>query len=266
MPLATSVVQALHAEGIAALALGEVTQQVAEVLCAETAYEAVQSPTMDGEAGLALLFDRSRVVAGFLRNTTTSLRNREVSRVIEFELRATARTAPITMFVNHWPSRTVSEHAKLRVTIGSSLQALVNNRLDESEEGFVIVCGDFNDDPFDWSLTAGLFGTRDRGLAQRQLRALYNPFWRLLGERRPMEEPPHHGPGTAYWRGESETHWHTFDQFLFSSAFLRDCGWKLVESATEVWDRPPLAVGGGRINEQFDHYPVLATIRADLEE
>lgn len=266
LDVASEVVRHLKQYGVGLVAVGEVTQRALKELGSETGYEIAADSSMDTEAGIGLLFDPARVAASFARNAGAALRNRDVTRALEFELAVSNELPSITMIVAHWPSRMVTEAAKTRLSLGSGLQTIVTNRIDLSDE-FVIVCGDFNDEPFDTSLTACLYGTRDRRLAERQRRALYNPFWRLLGERKAFEAPPpHNGAGTCFWRSETETHWHTFDQFLFSSAFLRGHGWLFVEGATEVWDRSPLSTDEGQIHPEFDHYPVVVGIRASASE
>ena len=260
--VACDVVCDLVTSGIDVLAVGEVLNPVLEAFCSVTGYELAADPALDPEVGIGLLFNPKKVAAAFVRNASTALRNRDVTRALEFEVEMSSALPGITMLVAHWPSRKQFSATKLRTSLGAALQALVSNRIDRSDNEFVMVCGDFNDDPFDDSLTAGLYGTRDRRLALDQLRALYNPFWRLLGERKPFESPPpHHGAGTCLYSGDEETRWHTFDQFLFSSAFLRGRGWALVEAATEVWDRPPLSTDDGDIHTPFDHYPVVVGIR-----
>ena len=219
--MASEVVRLLEQYGVGLVAVGEVTQGALKILCSETGYEIASDPSMDAEAGIGLLFDPTRVEATFVRNADVSLRNRDTTRALEFEFAVSNDLPGVTMIVAHWPSRRMDESRNTRISLGSGLQVIVANRIALGE-GFVIVCGDFNDEPFDTSLTAGLYGTRDRHLAAGQLRALYNPFWRLLGERKVFEAPPpHNGAGTCFWRGKTETHWHTFDQFLCSSAFLR---------------------------------------------
>ena len=250
------------------IALGEVTPTALDRLRAESGYEIVADEALDTDVGIGVLFDPARVRVAFTANIDAALRNREMTRALEFVVLSTPDLPPISVIVVHWPSRMVVEHAQIRMTLGSGIQTHINNRLDRGNGNvFIIVCGDFNDDPFELSLTANLFGTRDRALAQKHSRALYNPFWRLLGERKTLEAvPPHTGAGTCFWRSGTLTQWHTFDQFLFTSNFLGDNEWQLVEGLTEVWDQPPLTIETGAIHPSFDHYPVLVTVRPYTQE
>ena len=49
---------------------------------------------------------------------------------------------------------------------------------------YIVLMGDYNDDPFSPSLSEHLHATRDRELAIQDGAFLYNPFWRRLGESR----------------------------------------------------------------------------------
>ncbi|MBA3462848.1 MAG: hypothetical protein H0T46_23030 [Deltaproteobacteria bacterium] len=263
--IAGGVLRELSVYGVGLVVLGEVLPATLGRLAQNTPFELVSDPFMDTAAGIGALYDPSRVLVEFKANIDACLRNRDVTRAIGFTLRIAS--GPIVDIVGvHWPSRTIAENAMIRQSLGSGLQTHVTNLVDlGGDDAFVIVCGDFNDDPFDVSLTANLFGTRDRGLAKKQQRALYNPFWRLVGERKAHDsDPVHEAAGTHFWDSGTQTRWYTFDQFLFSSNFVNDGAWQLVESATEVWDRPPLAEDGGALHKGFDHYPVVVGIRSRI--
>lgn len=259
---AQQVIQDLAINGVAIVVLGEVLPATVERLRSNTGYERLEHDELDTNAGIGVLFDPAQTLVSFNANVVGEQRTRDAIRALSFTIGV--MDAPlITLIAVHWPSRTTTEGQVQRAPLASGLQFHINNLLDfDGGEGFVIVGGDFNDDPFDVSLTHNLFGTRDRKLAAKHGRLLYNPFWRLLGERKAHETtPPHHGAGTCFWASGTVTQWHTFDQFLFSSCFLRNASWTLVEGATEVWDRPPLAMDDGSLCDGFDHYPVLVGIR-----
>ncbi|HEY4178755.1 MAG TPA: hypothetical protein VGM90_18035 [Kofleriaceae bacterium] len=258
--IALQVVHDLASEGVEIILLGEVVPSTVARLRTATTYERVVDDAIDVDTGIGALFDATKCSVRFDANVVGELRSRDTTRALRFSI-DTADAPQIALIAVHWPSRSTTEGEVHRAPLASGLQTHINNLVDQGP-GFVIIGGDFNEDPFDDSLTLNLFGTRDRRLAAKQRRALYNPFWRLLGERKTHETaPPHHGAGTCFWKGSTETKWTTFDQFMFSSAFLQGGAWTLVEGATEVWDRPPLAVDDGKLRPGFDHYPVLVGIR-----
>lgn len=260
IPVAKSVIEDLGDYGASIIALGEVLPSTTKHIADGTRFEVVEDPYLDTEAGIGVLFDPLKLHVEFVANVSAQLRNRDVTRSLSFKV-AVPFAPDIGLIAVHWPSRMVSEGVGMRASLGAGLQTHIAN-LVAHHDAFVVLCGDFNDDPFDASLTANIYGTRDRGLAKKQPRALYNPFFRMLGERRAHDaHPDHGGAGTCYWKSGTHTRWHTFDQFLFSSKFLHEKDWQLVESATEIWDRSPLSDTLGALQEGFDHYPVVVGIR-----
>jgi len=110
-----------------------------------------------------------------------------------------------TLFVNHWTARGDADSEPKRREAGDTLLLLTLAKVctgygfTGDPDAFVVVVGDFNDEPFDASLTDphGLLGrpysVRDRTAAlgrERTGRAavLYNAAWRLLGERQSRRE------------------------------------------------------------------------------
>ncbi len=125
-----------------------------------------------------------------------------------------------------------------------------------------MVLGDFNDEPFNESMSTALLGSRDRNLVRKVPQLLYNPFWRLMGERQVLEEEKDGrlGAGTHYFEGTVATHWHTYDQFLVSASLLSGPGWVLKEGGTRIWQKPPLLRSPGRFASSFDHFPILGVL------
>lgn len=92
----------------------------------------------------------------------------------------------------------------------------------------VVIIGDLNVEPFSELFNERLIASRDRARARQQPHwvdtdvrriRMYNPTWRLLGERHPHGTPSvgHHA-GT-YYHAKSQT-WHTYDQLLVSGSLL----------------------------------------------
>ncbi|HEX8434504.1 endonuclease/exonuclease/phosphatase family protein [Archangium sp.] len=171
--------------------------------------------------------------------------------------------APLHVFVVHWPSRMRADSSLLRAMIGRTLQDRIDELLRSAQHPLhVLVLGDFNDEPFNDSMSGALLGSRDRNLVRKRPRHLYNPFWRLLGERQGLEEESggRLGAGTHYYEGTVATHWHTYDQFLVSASLLAGSGWVLREAGTRIWQRAPLLSPRGRFTSRFDHFPILGML------
>jgi len=138
------------------------------------------------------------------------------------EVRLEAHGHPLTIFVNHWPSRGGDPEAKThRNRSGALLRELATQR-----DGDVLMLGDFNDDPFDPSVLQYLGAVRSRNaVANRRNKVLfYNPSWNILG-RTDM--------GTLYWNRDWV--WNVFDQAIVNKAMLDPEGFSYAENSLDVY-------------------------------
>ncbi|MCA8165187.1 endonuclease/exonuclease/phosphatase family protein [Burkholderia cepacia] len=165
----------------------------------------------------------------------------------------------VNVFCSHWPSRArVGETDPRRPQLGHSLRTAVTA---QGPNNYHILMGDYNDDPCSPSLAYHLLATRDRTMA-RDRKFLYNPFWRQLGEAydhcNPL--PPESTCGSYFYRGGLYTQWHTFDQIIFSSAFLRDDAIVLDEQHSRIIVTDELKDRIEDRTQRFDHFPVLSSV------
>lgn len=186
----------------------------------------------------------------------------KVGQRIDFGLADNETT--LHLFVSHWPSRLhCDEHNSDRHTLGRALRGVVEKVLGRDHSGHAIVLGDFNDEPYCASLRDHLMASRDRTLAASKRHLLYNPFWRHMSPRTGAPDGVGGQPwlgGSYHYRKGRLTRWHTFDQIIFSSAFLGNSRWLIRDEMVSVLDIPPyteLVLDGKR---KFDHMPVIATI------
>lgn len=128
------------------------------------------------------------------------------------------------LFVSHWPSRLhCHETDPKRIEIGKQLRQSLDEIRTARPGEFIALMGDYNDDPCSPALSYHLMATRDRDMAKENESFLYNPFWRHLGE----SEAFSYGRavagvcGSYYYSKGEHGRWHTFDQMMFSSAFVR---------------------------------------------
>lgn len=165
--------------------------------------------------------------------------------------------AAFQLMLAHWPSRLIREQDDDREEAARMLRDTIAKLPIDN----VIVAGDFNDEPFDKSLTTNLQAYRERRwVREAPGTPLYNPFWRLLGEKHPLEREATRGRpiGTCSFRGRS-SRWAVYDQILFGRTFLGGGDMTLIEDEIEIWHRAPL-YKDGEIAKHFDHLPVLATV------
>lgn len=164
---------------------------------------------------------------------------------------------PIGIILCHWQSRnTYSDGSHLRRKLGDVLRQKVTSLLDDGS--LVIICGDFNDEPFDDPIQNNLAASRDAELVRKNARLLYNPYWNCLGMS-PHERKP---AGTCVHKQAGQmTYSKTFDQIIFSSAFVGS-GWQFVGAGASILHNP--------LGESFDqdrwasisdHFPVISHVR-----
>lgn len=194
--------------------------------------------------------------------------------IFETVLRTRAGTE-LLVLTNHWPSRLWSDSPGMRMGLANQCTRIVMNwlkfslselqtdegqlRLPENEDLLArwnrrgIILGDFNDEPFDASVAAGMPTTRHKDAAQRAPRLprdkgpggaaqylnqrirLYNPSWQLLvGD---QGEPP----GTCYWNGD----WYLLDQVLLTPGLLGNEGLRYVPGSLRIHGPRLVALPGG---------------------
>lgn len=149
----------------------------------------------------------------------------------------------LILLCNHWPARTAGgPHltAGFRATAGETL-GYWHERIREivGVRAAVLAFGDFNDDPWDASLTYNANATRERGDVERALSArLHNLAWEFLR----FTATDHRGnarvlDGTLYFGGDGNV----FDQILVSRPLLDGRGpFDLVAGSARVEAMPEM--------------------------
>lgn len=181
------------------------------------------------------------------------------ARVVRFDL--TAGFVPVALFGVHSHSRPGDRGGELRRRVASMLHASVTQTRRDTPH--VIVAGDFNDEPFDQSVSETLRSSRDARLAAKDDRLLYNPCWRFMHDGDANAE---HGlVGTARGR-DRETRWRAFDQILMSAAWLDPEPPRFSGTCVVLQPRALMTREGRPIREPFDHLPVAARFLLDRSE
>lgn len=180
---------------------------------------------------------------------------------VNFFINATAE--PLTLYLVHWPSRMYDyEGSPQKINLGALLRTAVNNCMDIRNVKNVVIIGDFNEEPFDKSLTDGLFASRDIAQVKKEPKLLYNPFWRHMvhSNLHPNHDSSLEGCGTYYYRGDGVNPWKTFDQMIFSSDFISGKSWFLDESKIEVFSDELFISFICNSKSRFDHLPIISVI------
>lgn len=171
----------------------------------------------------------------------------------------------IVVIGNHWPSRSGGEleSAGYRAIAGETL-AYFHERILEvlGAETPVLAMGDFNDEPFDRSLTQYALSTQSRTkVVNADISRFFNLMWPILGQT----------IGTFYF----ENFPNVLDQFLANECMLKESSTiKILPDSAQVirfpemvdtgrYPRPiPFGGMGKPINPDgfSDHFPISATV------
>ncbi len=171
-------------------------------------------------------------------------------------LRVAITEQPFYLFVSHWKSWLYCpENSPDRQTLGMLLRQEVDKILSDNNSEFIVLVGDYNDEPFHASLADQLEATRDKALVKRKPNLLYNPFWQHLT----YSDVNLSYAGTHYYKSGGTTKWRTFDQIIVSSALL-DNELQLNETETGIVHIPDYLKQVKDSKTIFDHLPVKTTI------
>jgi len=163
----------------------------------------------------------------------------------------------IDVLVNHWPSRRggEDESGPKRAIAARVDKEAIDKIMKQRKNAEIIVMGDLNDNPTDYSVTE-ILGAKAE---PREVPAngLYDPFIDIFKSATGTEEYRHS--------------WNLFDQVIISAAFLRNDGQKLHYDKAEIY-KPDFIidhykghegephrsfVGPHWINGYSDHFPVI---------
>lgn len=170
---------------------------------------------------------------------------------------------PMTLYLVHWSSRMYDyEDSPNKGQLGTLLRDAVNDCRETRHIKHVIILGDFNEEPFNKSITNALFASRDIALVKKSPRLLYNPFWRHMvhGKFHPQKNIQNEDCGTYYYKSDEFNRWKTFDQIIFSSDFISGDSWFLNESKTEVFSDEEFIDYICSSKSKFDHLPIISVI------
>lgn len=191
--------------------------------------------------------------------------NRTSRAALRFDLRLQEIDTMLYLYCCHWPSRLQSESEHDRARLANSLRNDLEREGVLSGDQDAIVLGDFNDEPYNNSLTQTLRATRDRSFVGRSPHLLFNASWEQMG----ACLSPLNGErcsGTYFYKGGTLSKWFTFDQMLFSSSLLQEGGWQLTDAGcmtiVSPWYSEYVTSGASH----FDHFPIFSIIKNTLSE
>ncbi|MCY0093861.1 endonuclease/exonuclease/phosphatase family protein [Hoeflea ulvae] len=170
-----------------------------------------------------------------------------------------------SFLVSHWPSRLRKpEDSSSRGHYATALRRYVDSALERGTQ-YIIVLGDFNDEPFNESMTTYLRGCRDAAFVNTHPQLLYNPFWKRIactkGYTRAFDQTE--PTGTYFYRSDNLHRWRVLDQMLFCAAFVGRSKWHLNETETGVLRYERLVQAIESTKSKLDHLPILAELNKE---
>lgn len=181
------------------------------------------------------------------------------------EARVQVAGAPLTVLVSHWTSRLRSGTEAKRAAYADALYNAFLRRYRRDPAADVLLCGDFNDEPDDPSVTQHLHATADVAL----VRAGGNPprLLDLMAGRDPARY------GTYHYHGQ----WQIFDHLVVSPGLLDPADWWILPGTLQVENGPTLTAGRDGHPRRFgnarnanprgpsDHFAVTVRLRVGEE-
>ena len=219
-------------------------------------YSIVHDDTEDKRGiDVAFIYDSDKF--SFEKKFSHTIVKRSSTRdIFQVNLKIIGTDQEIILIGNHWPSRSggAQESAPYRMMAGENLSYFHQRIVEEhSEEIPIIAMGDFNDEPFNMSLTKYALSVRDsESLRRARSQKFYNLMWPLLGT----------GKGTYHYGSEFSM----LDQFLISKGLLfGNSTVQYVENSAEIdsglfSEDKPVRFGrpSSTLNESgySDHFPI----------
>ena len=224
-------------------------------------YNIIHADTQD-ERGIdvAFLYDKDKFAVDPQKVFFHVIVKRYATRdIVQANFKAKISNTEFVLVGNHWPSRSGGqlESEPYRMMAGETLSYFSQRIQDVHGDDIpILVMGDFNDEPFNRSITEYAKSTvsADRVLNARSVPWLYNLMWEAIGSR----------AGTFYYSDE----FNVLDQFMVSKGMLIDIAKLNVQQGSiriEVF--PEMSKNGtpwkfGRpgegldLNGYSDHFPI----------
>lgn len=157
----------------------------------------------------ALIYDKDLYTSEDLIFTLRIIKRNSTRDLLQFHLKTQSENE-LVIILNHWPSRSggTFESEPYRIMVAENLAYWVD-RIHEEMEGSpsIVLMGDFNDNPFDRSLSQYLMGSNNKkGVSYARNNKFYNLMFQFMDKQ----------VGTHVYGSELNL----LDQFLISKSIL----------------------------------------------
>lgn len=161
--------------------------------------------------------------------------------------------------VSHWPSQLNGSSAVIKTHLAAKLRDYIAEQFGDCiEDGHFILMGDYNSEPYEDSLSQYLLTSRDKTKIKKEPRLFYNAYWNKLG----MSDCNQYC-GSHYYKSGMLSNWHLFDQIIFSSAYVAEKQWRLIDEGSILSNDALMALVVDS-KTHFDHLPVIAKVEKNI--
>lgn len=240
------------------IALGEMSaedfEHVSE-MCKVEGYAFATGITSVGRSSfdICYIYNCAKIIVCSTKDIVSQKGGNTLKIAKKMELAVAGATSFFHVYISHWPSRLwCKQNDANRYLLGVRLRDSIDEIIENDDKNpFVILLGDYNDEPFDESLSQQIMATRDVDLVQKREHLFYNPFWKYLCK----ASSEHPMAGSYYYKSGEITRWHTFDQLIFSHAFIEAKEWRLAHDCDHILEIPSYTSLVKSSDSKFDHMP-----------
>jgi exonuclease III len=227
-------------------------------------YAAVRAMNRAGHGlfDVCVFYRKSVMAFGDVHDLKVNINGSTIRLGQQFLFALPGEKRPLHVIASHWPSvKTLQQLDPDRHRLGDRLREKVDGLLEADADAHLVLMGDYNDEPFDYSISNRLLGARDPAFVAHRPALLLNPFWRHMSPFGCDDPARHSDRGTYFHIGGVVTRWRTYDHMMFSSAFVTGKGgWRLDERSARVVEVPTYTDLVIARKHVFDHLPIVARI------
>ena len=189
--------------------------------------------------------------------------------IVQVNLTSIQTSRQIILVGNHWPSRrggSAIQSEPYRILAGENLAYFVQSIVEHTnDETPIIVCGDFNDEPFNRSITEYARATRNEDRVKSATsQRLLNLMWPEMGI----------GKASYYYNKFPNM----LDQFMVSKSIVKGIKFNVKPNSVKVLDFPEMKdddgfpIKHGRPSSEYndqgfsDHFPVEMILIEDIPD
>ena len=220
------------------------------------------SPAGRSRFDLAVIFNNEKISVSHISSLVTVHFDNYIKAGQVIKVNVNYENDGIYIYLCHWPSRLREDGKTKRTLAAGYIYDDAVKRMKNGED--IIVMGDFNDNPYDESLSNYLRANRCHDYVRKYPKELfYNPFWRTVVSESKFSYANSNNTyrsGTHKYNQFNGTVWHSYDQICVSGSLIGTGSWYLNEHATNVISSQNILDAYNDSKNFIDHLPIVCEI------